>query len=308
MRFIINLLRKLLSSFYFNSREASGFLLLSILLISYCFVLKWGDVLFKDKGFYVDYQYVAFDSVSSDVSASDFEAKVKMPDIGSLDPNNVTFDELKMIGFPEIESKRLIKYRNSGGKFYDVSDLKKIYGVNDSVFMSVEKFFAIEKSSNKPKKLNEPVLATVNNQEFSREKKYKEHLTSFDLNTVDTTGLMKINGIGSVLSKRIIKYRKSLGGFVSTNQLYEVWGLKPAVVDQLLIYGKIEDGFTPERINVSTSSIDSLASHPYISFKEAKLIKSFYESNSQGFERGNLYRIYAIDSVSITRILPYLTF
>ena len=46
-----------------------------------------------------------------------------------------------------------------------------------------------------------------------------------DLNEVDSVWLTSIHGIGPVLSKRLVKYRKLLGGFNSIDQLKEVYGL-----------------------------------------------------------------------------------
>ncbi|MBN1108862.1 MAG: helix-hairpin-helix domain-containing protein, partial [Bacteroidales bacterium] len=46
-----------------------------------------------------------------------------------------------------------------------------------------------------------------------------------ELNTCDSAMLEALPGLGPVLSARIIKYRKLLGGYVSAEQLREVYGL-----------------------------------------------------------------------------------
>ena len=46
-----------------------------------------------------------------------------------------------------------------------------------------------------------------------------------DINGCDSAALVALPGIGPVLSARIIKYRKLLGGFASVEQLKEVYGL-----------------------------------------------------------------------------------
>ena len=51
-----------------------------------------------------------------------------------------------------------------------------------------------------------------------------------DLNTSTTADLTQVPGIGEVLSKRIVKYRKHLQGFDYLVQLYEVYGLDSLVV------------------------------------------------------------------------------
>ncbi len=46
-----------------------------------------------------------------------------------------------------------------------------------------------------------------------------------NLNICDSASLEALPGIGPVLSSRIIKYRNLIGGYVSVDQLKEVYGL-----------------------------------------------------------------------------------
>ena len=52
------------------------------------------------------------------------------------------------------------------------------------------------------------------------------------INAADTTGFKSLKGIGSYYSSKIVKYRKALGGFTSVEQLKEVYGILPEVIDQ----------------------------------------------------------------------------
>ncbi|QCK16459.1 ComEA family DNA-binding protein [Mangrovivirga cuniculi] len=306
MRFITRTLRRLLSSFYFNRSEASGFLLLAILLISYIFVLKWGDILFESNDYHVEYQYIE-GSVSSDVTSGQIPSEIEVLN-NSLDPNVSSRQELISSGLPEYLADRLINYRSKGGKFYKKSDLKKIYGLSDSLYNEIHPYYKatyIQKQKLKRKKTR----SYYSDSSKSKYKPFKPKVIyAFDINEADTTDLKQIYGIGSVLSQRIIKYRNSLGGFISSDQLYEVWGLEKAVAEELLQYATINNGFNPRKFSIENSPVDSLASHPYLSFKQARLLKSYYQSHKDGFRKEDFYKIYAIDSASVTRILPYLTF
>ena len=55
-----------------------------------------------------------------------------------------------------------------------------------------------------------------------------------EINNADTTELKKLRGIGSVLSKRIVKYRKMLGGFKDVEQLKKVYGLSEETYQEIL--------------------------------------------------------------------------
>lgn len=46
-----------------------------------------------------------------------------------------------------------------------------------------------------------------------------------ELNSADTTELKRLRGVGSVLSARIVKYRKIIGGFKTVEQLEKIYGL-----------------------------------------------------------------------------------
>ena len=46
-----------------------------------------------------------------------------------------------------------------------------------------------------------------------------------EINTADSAELMRLNGIGASFSRRIVKYRNLLGGFISKEQLLEVYGM-----------------------------------------------------------------------------------
>ena len=48
-----------------------------------------------------------------------------------------------------------------------------------------------------------------------------------ELNSADTTLLMQVKGIGRGYAKGIIRFRGLTGGFVSIEQLKEIYGMRP---------------------------------------------------------------------------------
>ncbi|MBO4529566.1 MAG: helix-hairpin-helix domain-containing protein [Paludibacteraceae bacterium] len=55
-----------------------------------------------------------------------------------------------------------------------------------------------------------------------------------EINSADTTELKRLRGIGSVLSARIVKYRKKIGGFTSVDQLRNIYGLSQETYEEIL--------------------------------------------------------------------------
>ena len=98
-------------------------------------------------------------------------------------------------------------------------------------------------------------------------KKQELLVEKIDLNMADTVQLKRISGIGSVLSKRIIKYRNLLGGYVSKEQLKEVYGIS------LELYGRVKDDFSVSdgnvrRFNLHKDKISEISRHPYFKYEQ----------------------------------------
>ena len=137
--------------------------------------------------------------------------------------------------------------------------------------------------------------------------KNNQNIIPFNINKADTAELMQIKGIGSVLAKRIIHFRDKLGGFVSLNQLYEVYYLDSAVVNTMKDFIFIEEKFVPVRIKINTVNEVELAQHPYISFKLARGIIVYRDQHDGIHQINDLYKILLLDTVLINRIIPYLS-
>lgn len=178
-----------------------------------------------------------------------------------IDPNNATPEELSCLELPEFIIQRIIKFRNKGGVFYEITDLKKIYGLEITHYEKIKHHIVIQKvrGTSYQRKTN----TTPNTQKT-------EPSFIFDINTADTNDLKKVKGIGSVLSNRIIKFRNQLGGFHSIEQLNEVYGLKGEALTNLK--QRITISINCELIDINSVDITTLAAHPYISYDLARSI------------------------------------
>ncbi len=124
-------------------------------------------------------------------------------------------------------------------------------------------------------------------------------------NTCDTLDLQQIRGIGSAFSKRIIKYRDQLGGFVRKEQLLEVWGIDSAK------YAQIEGAFIIDKknirkINLNTVTINDLKKHPYLDYYQAKAIVQTRDSQGLYKSIDDILKIALIDKETFELICEYL--
>ena len=126
-----------------------------------------------------------------------------------------------------------------------------------------------------------------------------------DLNTSSTRNLTQVRGIGEVLSKRIVKYRRRLQGFDDLDQLYEVYGLDSLVVEKVKRQFKLIT--KPERVKIPIAevSMEALLRIPYLSKSEAKKIIGLRTRN-QNLSFENLRSEPGFDSLKIERLALYL--
>ena len=109
--------------------------------------------------------------------------------------------------------------------------------------------------------------------------------TVVELNSADTTALKMVPGIGSVFAKRIIKYRDLLGGFYSVEQLGEVYGIDEERYEAMKSWFSVDPSVI-SHLFVNQLSAKELASHPYVSYKQARIIEKMIRKKGklQGWE------------------------
>ncbi len=123
-------------------------------------------------------------------------------------------------------------------------------------------FYQVDNFSDK--KLLKWILKNSKSKHFS-----KVAVELLDLNTADTLQLKSIKGIGSVLSKRIIKYRNLLGGYVKVEQLKEVYGISEELYERCKTYFYTETSKV-KRIPLLESNIKVISKHPYFNYEQSK--------------------------------------
>lgn len=213
-----------------------------------------------------------------------------------FNPNTATKEELLDLGINGMVVNRIITYRNKGGRYRVKNDLKKMYGLDSSVFAVLSPYIKL------PDRLARQVEPTVIAKPFTSTRKEK-----FDLNTADTLQLQSVFGIGTVRAARIVKFRTKLGGFISFDQLNEVYGLDTATQRQLITHSFIAPGFTPVPLKLNTATEAELATHPYLNYKLARAITTYRFQHGRFEAIEDLQRIAVIKEELYHKIKPYLS-
>ena len=208
-----------------------------------------------------------------------------------FDPNLVSQEELLALGFSKGLTKRLLNYREKGGRFKVKSDVKKLYGMDSTFYEALAPYILLPVEILKPDK---PLFS-------------KKKFEPFDLNLADTTQLKSIYGIGSTLALRIIKYRDKLGGFIHKNQLQEVYGLDTAVVNKLNKASFLNEKVNLKKININTADEATLGAHPYIKKKIAASIVAYRFQHGAFQTLEEIKKVKLVDDSWFQKVLPYLT-
>lgn len=215
----------------------------------------------------------------------------------NFDPNSATQEELRSLGFSEKLATRIINYRTKGGKFRIKSDMMKLYGMDSVLYGKITPYIQLPDQFEKP---------TFEKKEFA-ERKPKERPQKFNLNEADTIQLEKIYGIGPALAKRIVKYRDKLGGFVSHDQLKEVYRLDTTVVKKIEAATYLPDPPVVKTINLNEADEKILATHPYFGWKIASAIVAYRFQHGNFKSVDDLSRIPLIDKNKLGKLFPYVT-
>jgi len=300
--------------FGFSRRETRGVFVLMIIISLALFT-----TIYIEKNAYQHYQTKAEDQYILDSLITVLnDAIVESPivvaskkenkELFRFDPNTAPYEAFLKLGVSEKLSKRIVNYRNKGGKFYEKGDLLKIYGFPENLYAQLRPYIYISQKAqpkHSKKTFSEPKAVqkvTVGSKTSSA--KYKPQL--LDINLADSSELKTLRGIGDKLSARIIKYRNKLGGFHSKAQLKEIFHISDMALESLNNYTFIQQNFSPQKIKINEAEFKTLLSHPYIDYELAKSIMNHRRIYGNFSSTEQLKEVYYMKEELLVKLLPYV--
>lgn len=218
----------------------------------------------------------------------------------SFNPNKLTAEEAKRLGLSDYQTRMIHNYVAKGGRFYTKDDFAKIYAINEQDFKRLSPYInlkgAVSVQGSAPKSTISESLFTRPNMQLL-----------IELNATDSLELQELRGIGPVFASRIIRFRDLIGGFYSSSQLLEVYGMDEERYSnmQANIYA---DSTKVKKININTISYQELSRHPYITPKQANVIVQYRNQHGNYLEHANLLNIESLNEEFLRKIAPYLSF
>ncbi len=130
-----------------------------------------------------------------------------------LDINKATAEDWKSLpGIGEVLASRIVKFRDVVGGFRSIEQVKKTYGISDSVFMLIRPYLLLDPSG----------------------------LPKTNLNTASVYELRSRVDLPYAVARAIVNYREQNGPFRSVTELQKILSMPDSVWQKLILSLKVE--------------------------------------------------------------------
>ena len=299
--------KRLKEYFYFSKLERAGVISLLTLIV---FLIIGRFLLFE---YYpqieIDQKDISklervIDSIKLEQSKKEnherrFEGNRKnLKDIEDFNPNTLGVESWKEFGLSEKQARSLLNYKELIGGFKSKEQFKKVYVINAELHEQLAPHIL----------LPDTIANSVKVFPKWENKKYEKKVRTYpkiDINEADTASFKRLYGIGDFLADMIVKRREELGGFVSKDQLKEVYGLKEETLTRL----DTQLVFVPTKIrklSINTATKEELKAHPYLYWKHANAIVNYRKQHGEYKALEELKNIVLINDSIFQKVKPYL--
>lgn len=283
--------------FYFSKSDRNAILILSILIVIVLIAIQVVNHIHpKSK-----YNYADFAKYYEQLEQNQhFEKQPGSQYLFGFNPNTVSPESLDSLSIPENIKRNLLRYRNAGGKFTSPSQLRKIYGMNDSIFNEIEHYIQISEESHK-----NAIIPAENKVQYSG---------FFDPNQADST-LLATFGFTQFQTKNLVSYREKGGRFKRKDELLKIYGIDSLFFASIENHIKIEikenqESITPtklDRIELNLADSATLVKIKGIGSVFATRIIRYRELLGGFYTKSQLLEVYNFPMEVYTEIENQLT-
>lgn len=285
------------SLFRLNKEQRKGIIVLLVIIVTLQFAYFYWKANRKPEVSPDATEWVALQSWIDSVSQNTSEQEIaRYP----FNPNFITEYKAYQLGLSADEYKRLADFRAKNLYVNSANEFQKITGINDSLLDDIAPYFKFPEWINRNKN-------SGNYKDFTKEKK-SSAIAVLDLNEATSDDLVKVYGVGPATSQRILDYKNQLGGFVSLEQLHEVWGLKEEVIVEIEKHFEIKSIPELNKLKINVANTKQLSAFPYFSYQLARDIVTYRSMNSGIHSVEDLTKIKGFPVEKLKIIALYLEF
>ncbi|MDQ6472405.1 helix-hairpin-helix domain-containing protein [Flavobacterium sp. LHD-80] len=263
--------RPLKSYFQFTQQQRTGIIGLFIIIIALEVLYFTVDFNLAEQSFPEKEQWMAYQSKIDSLKEIKNERKVMQY---SFNPNFISDYKGYKLGMSVLEIDRLIAFRKENKYVNSAEEFQEVTKISDSLLKVISPLFKFPDWTRNKSNFKVEKKEYVQKTDFKKEK-----IIMLDLNQASQEDLIKIYGIGEALSLRILKQKEILGGFVSMEQMNDIWGLSPEVINELNSHFKIVIPKDLKKIAINDASLKELSQFPYFKYALAKQIITYRSMN-----------------------------
>lgn len=259
------------------------------------------------------------------------------PETFPFDPNEADSTALLRLGLASFQVRSIYRYRARGGRFSTPDDFRRVYRLTNEQWERLSPFIRIaakyrcvdmpssadprfgfprkHPASSRAAAYTDSVSApsapdTVSAAMPASSRPRREYPVKLsgdellDVNAADSAALCRVPGIGPYFSRKIIQYRRRLGGYATTEQLLQIDGFPADAIAWLVV----SDTVPPQRLSVNTLSTRKLMKHPYMGYYRASAIETYRRIHGSIRSIEDLRGLEHFTDEDLRRLEPYLDF
>ena len=272
---------------------------------------------------------------SAPASSRYYAVDASQPESFPFDPNEADSTQLLRLGLAPFQVRSIYRYRAKGGRFSTKDDFRRVYRLTNEQWEHLSPLIRIARkyqlvdlppepsrtvSASQPRgdrntASGKPVISSsaTSDSEFTSVSSHKLHSKYpvklvgdevLDVNLADSAQLCRVPGIGPYFSRKIVQYRKRLGGYVSTAQLLEIEDFPADAVAWLVV----ADSLSVQKLSLNHLTTRKLMKHPYMGYYRASDIENHKRIYGRVQNLDALRQMPHFTDEDIKRLEPYLEF
>ena len=257
------------------------------------------------------------------------------PESFPFDPNEADSTQLLRLGLAPFQVRSIYRYRARGGRFTTKDDFRRVYRLTNEQWEHLSPLIRIARKYQlvaPPQESSQTIYASHTRRDRNvapdapatslksavdslypavssnnTHSKYPQKLSSnevLDVNLADSTQLCRVPGIGPYFSRKIVQYRKRLGGYASTAQLLEIDDFPADAMAWLVV----ADSASLQKLSVNHLTTRKLMKHPYVGYYRALDIENHKRIYKRVLNLDALRQMPHFTDEDIKRLEPYLEF
>jgi DNA uptake protein ComE-like DNA-binding protein len=230
--------------FSFMKKDRNGF----IVLTSFILLLIAAHIVINTLEFQPAYNFTEIEKAFAEWEKMNVPLAVDKT-LFEFDPNLIAEKELDSLSIPIFVKRNILNYRTAGGKFSRAEDIRRIYGMTDSLFAMIEPYL---------------IFPAAFPDKIKHEKKPEEISGFFDPNDCSLNHLLQF-GFNQFQAFNVLKYIESGGRFTTSADLLKIYGIDSAFFNKIkknvhinYITEVLEEEIPVPAVTIELNTADSL--------------------------------------------------